>query len=154
MITLLKRVKARLQDQIEYIRKSDFLIVVDEDIFKDGFKKYFIGIKDGGGDIGVRTSDAGTDWDILIDVVIWVRLHKSEATIIGDDSSPDNKGVFTIMADVFTTLDNYYLPNTAGVEYVETAESQGWAPSEIFGDEDTSYIQKLKTTMRYVINKT
>ena len=152
MVTLLKRAKARLQDQIKYVRKIDYLITTDEDVLPDGFVKYAITLKDGGGDITTHTSEDGADWDILIDVIIWVQLHKTEATIIGDDTG--NKGVYDIMADVFTALDGYYLPNAAGVEYVETAEPVGWEPSELRGDENTSYIQKLKTSMRYVILKT
>jgi len=143
MKELLTAIKTQLRQDLSYVRASDVFITEDENLIPEAVKFPAIGIKDGA---IVRRDLAGGMWEITlnVNVVIWVKLLKDEATIMGDDAT-GKKGVLEIEDDIHESLDENLLDIT-GMQEAFSPESSA---SELFGDE-TEAVQRKVIGYRYV----
>jgi len=143
MKALLTAIKARLQQDLSYVRASDVFITEDEHMIPEAVKFPAIGIKDG---VIVRRELAGGMLEITlnVNVVIWVKLLKDEATIMGD-AATGKKGVLEIEDDIHEALDENLLDITG----MQEAFSPEPSASELFGDE-TEAVQRKVVGYRYV----
>ncbi len=142
MKTIITKIKARLQDQITYVRDNDIYITEDDRLLRNKGDYPAIGIKDGPVQYALKAVDTD-DVTYSVNVSAYVRLYKQEAGIIGD-ASASRKGVLDITEDIVAALKDYLLDGA-----VDLAMPESETGSELMIDEKTAIIKKT-VTMSYL----
>jgi len=139
MKALLTAIKTKLQTDLAYIRDGDIYITPHENYIPNHVRPPCVGIKDGrisrtrgmGGCV-MRT--------MIVRVIVYVQLAKSEASIMGDEATEQN-GILDIDADIQSALDN----NLLSISGVQDAFCEVSQESELFGAERESLQRKIIT---------
>ncbi|MCP4108567.1 MAG: hypothetical protein GY749_23970 [Desulfobacteraceae bacterium] len=106
MKNTLKAVKKVLQQKIDYVRDGDIYITANENIVPHDVMMPCIGIRDG--DIEREEGVGCTNVKYSVLVFPYVSLAKTEAVVVGDDSSKE-KGLLDIVADINEILNGNLL---------------------------------------------
>lgn len=147
MKELLNAIKARLQDQITYIRSGDIYITPHENFIPSHVRFPCIGIKDG--DISRSQGIGGSiEYTMDVSIIVYVQLTKNaEASVMGDIYT-DTRGVLDISLDIHEAMYDVLLGVTGyeelcGMPGMESALSPYEAGSEMFGDEKDMLQRKI-----------
>lgn len=143
MKDLLTAIKSELQLEIDYVRNSDIYISEHVIIIPNAIRFPAIGIKDGPITYKIETQVQEED-TLDVTIAAYVQLQKTEASIMGDDST-NNKGVLDMIGDILTALTHNKLGGI--VDTAIPVSSTGSEP--ITDDEGTVAIQMKTVTMRY-----
>lgn len=140
MKALLSAAKTALQAGLDYVRPGDVYVTEDLGLIRAAGGYPAVGIKDGGTDYAVEA--VGQRGEVLtLKVGLYVKLHKPEAALMGDDSASQT-GLLDMAADVLAALDATF----DGA--VDLAEPVSVSESRLMFDESRS-LQMLEVTMRY-----
>ena len=141
MKALIKAIKTQLQTSLTTIRNSDIFVTEDERLIPSSVKFPAAGIKDGPIAYEMHTN-IQEKHELDVKIIIYVQLHKPEASIMGDTSTTQ-LGVLDLTATVYTALKNNFLSGQADIAW-PVSETE----SELLADDDTAIQMKI-ITMRY-----
>lgn len=140
MKALISAAKTALQTALTTVRSSDVYVTEDLGLIRASGGYPAVGIKDGGTDFATEAGNQRGD-TLTLKVGIYVKLHKPEAAIMGDDSASE-PGLLDLALAVIGALDS-----TLGGA-VDLAEPVSVSESRLMFDETRS-LQTLDVTMRF-----
>lgn len=126
-----------------HVRNEDIFVALNVEWFPDQCRTPFVGIKDG---IVTRSQeiDDGLLEELYVSIIVWVRLLKPEAAILGDSSS-GQVGILEVTKDIHEVLD----ANTLGCVGIIDAFCENESESELFLDPNSSFLQRKILTYKY-----
>jgi hypothetical protein len=137
MKALLTAIQTQLRTDLTYVRDKDVFISKDEALVPDAAKSPFVGLKDGAIS-RTRRPGGALEIEMTVRVVIWVKLQKDQAGIIGD-SSASKKGVLDIADDIYSALND----NLLSISGMQDAFCPDETASEMMGDETEQLQRKI-----------
>lgn len=140
MKALLTAGKTKLRADISYVRDRDVYVTEDLRLVRASGDYPALGMKDGGLSFKVESGDQVGE-TLTVRIGCYVKLHKPESAIMGDDSASE-PGLLDIARDVVAAMDSTFGGMMDLCEPVEIGES------EILLDERKG-LQFLAVTMRY-----
>jgi hypothetical protein len=143
MHELILAIQQQLRSSLTYIREANIYVAPHIGYIPDTVNPPCIGIKDGSIS-RVETMGEMLNVTLRVSLVVYVRLLKSGAGVMGD-SSINQKGVLEIAQDIHAALDE----NLLSIDGMQAAMVVTPEPeSELFGDE-VNLLQRKIITYEY-----
>lgn len=140
MKALLTAAKTALQTALTYVRNGDVYVTEDLRMIRNYGGYPAVAIKDGGTVFVAESADQRGD-TLTLQAAGYVKLHKPEASIMGDDSASE-KGLLDIANDIIAALDTSF---TGLVDLAEVVDIGATEP--VYNE--AQVLQMITVTMRY-----
>ena len=139
MKALLTALKSQVQTALTYVRALDVRVVPHVDVMPVGAKSPCIGLKDGPVQC-VELAGGMMRWIMKVHLVVYVRLAKDEASVMGDVAA-SRKGVLDIADDLHENLDE----NLLSISGMESAYCPAETESELVTIDGDAFQRKILT---------